>query len=307
IYELGFFYRNHLIRIFRSDGSPVPKVSEHPSRPSMEQVREQIIQEMKTPGTKPGARKHVLLRDGYRCVLTGAYDFDSCKIHPELRDRAIAANASRTNTECAHIFSELVQEGDKANYAASAMAILKIFGISDKAENFVGGNVNKHFNIFTMATNLHCFFDHSEFWLEEVIGEASNLCWCICISAFYIPPSAEHFDPHFFSTIVGPPRQRVTFTVDPDVEAACKAKNKTVPALPSPSLLAIRAACSRVAHMSGAADQVDQLLRDLQGTPVMAEDGSTAELLAARLSQSSRSVRIGLRLGIRRRLFRAFL
>jgi hypothetical protein len=99
----------------------------------------------------------------------------------------------------------------------------------------------------------------------------------------------------------------VTFTVDPDVEAACKAKNKTVPALPSPSLLAIRAACSRVAHMSGAADQVDQLLRDLQGTPVMAEDGSTAELLAARLSQSSRSVRIGLRLGIRRRLFRAFL
>jgi hypothetical protein len=42
-----------------------------------------------------------------------------------------------------------------------------------------------------MAANLHYFFDHLEFWLEEVIGEASNFCWCICISAFYIPPSAE--------------------------------------------------------------------------------------------------------------------
>ena len=87
-----------------------------------------------------------------------------------------------------------------------------------------------------------------------------------------------------------PPPTRVTFRVDPDLEAVCIAKGIPVPALPSPSLLAIRAACARVAHMSGAAEQVDRLLRDLEETPVMAEDGTTAHILASLLRQSSRTV-----------------
>lgn len=80
-------------------------------------------------------------------------------------------------------------------------------------------------------------------------------------------------------------REHVTFRVDPDVAAACIAKNIDPPSLPSPSLLAIRAACSRVAHMSGAAEHVDQILRDLEDTPVMAEDGGSAHLLESRLLQ----------------------
>lgn len=87
-----------------------------------------------------------------------------------------------------------------------------------------------------------------------------------------------------------PPPARVTFRVDPDVVAACAANNTELPALPSPSLLAIRAACSRVAHMSGAAEQIDQILRDLEDTPVLAEDGGSAHLLVSRLLQSSRTV-----------------
>ncbi|KAJ7263530.1 hypothetical protein C8J57DRAFT_1513028 [Mycena rebaudengoi] len=39
-----------------SDGGPLPAVSRHLSYPSMERVREQIIEEMKTPTTKPDAR-----------------------------------------------------------------------------------------------------------------------------------------------------------------------------------------------------------------------------------------------------------
>jgi hypothetical protein len=80
-------------------------------------------------------------------------------------------------------------------------------------------------------------------------------------------------------------RERVTFRVDPDVAAACIARNSDPPSLPSPSLLAIRAACSRVAHMSGAAEHVDQVLRDLEDTPVMAQDGGSAHLLETRLLQ----------------------
>ncbi|KAJ7791360.1 hypothetical protein B0H14DRAFT_3890678 [Mycena olivaceomarginata] len=131
------------------------------------------------------------------------------------------------------------QDDDNAEYAASAMVILKMFGLTDKAESFVGGNVNKHFNTFTMAANLHYFFDHLKFWLEEVIGGKQKfLCEAIVLHANRRASSS--------------PRD---IQVDPDIEAACRANNKPVPTLlPSPTLLAIRAACSRIAHMSGAAE-----------------------------------------------------
>ncbi|KAJ7834823.1 hypothetical protein B0H14DRAFT_2797991 [Mycena olivaceomarginata] len=255
IYKQGLFYRNHLMRVFRSDGGPVPTASHHPSRPSMEQVRERIIKEMQTPTTEPDARRHTLIRDGYRCVLTGAYDSNSCDKYPDLDARATAEQANVTNTQCINIL--------KAEYAASAMVILKMFGLTDKAESLVG---TQKFSL------VHFLF-------------------------FIFPRQPNTYDvcaakPSFFTRTVGPPHRRVTFKVDPDVEAACRANNKPVPALPSPTLLAIRAACSRVAHMSGAAEQIDQVLRDLEDTRIMAEDGSTVDLLTSRLLQSPRSVRI---------------
>ncbi|KAJ7054442.1 hypothetical protein C8F01DRAFT_1221382 [Mycena amicta] len=276
IYELGLFYRNHLMRVFRSEGGPLPTVSEHPSRPSLELVRQRIIQDMRTPITKPDARKHALVRDGYRCKVTGTFDYESCKLHSQLRTEANALGAGLTTLECAHIFSESVQDGDKVSkYAASAMAILETFGVVGKVENLVGGNVNKHFNILSMSETLHRLFNRIEFWFEEL--DTYNICAA---------------DPDFF-TVLGSPPKRVTFKVDPALVKDCTDNGKPVPALPSPSLLAIRAACSRVAHMAGAVEQADQILRDIEDTSVMAEDGTTAELFTLRLQQSLSTVLLG--------------
>ena len=49
--------------------------------------------------------------------------------------------------------------------------------------------------------------------------------------------------------------------------------------LPNPKLLALHAACARVAHMSGAAEAFDELERDVEETRVLAFDGSSARLL----------------------------
>lgn len=76
---------------------------------------------------------------------------------------------------------------------------------------------------------------------------------------------------------------RVRFSVDPSVAAAAKAKDKELK-LPDPAPIAIRAACARVANLSGAAEQADQILRDLEDTTVLADDGSMADLLTSRLS-----------------------
>ena len=50
--------------------------------------------------------------------------------------------------------------------------------------------------------------------------------------------------------------------------------------LPNPKYLAIHAACCRVAHMSGAAEYLDGILRDMEELQVLSEDGASADVLA---------------------------
>ena len=83
-----------------------------------------------------------------------------------------------------------------------------------------------------------------------------------------------------------PTPSRVTFSVEPSAAAAAEAMNKIL-MLPDPVLIAIRAACARVANLSGAAQQADRILRDLEDITVLADDGSMAELLSSRLSTST--------------------
>lgn len=57
--------------------------------------------------------------------------------------------------------------------------------------------------------------------------------------------------------------------------------------LPDPRLLALHAVCARVAHMSGAAEALDDFDRDVEETSVLARDGASAHLLNMMLSPLS--------------------
>jgi hypothetical protein len=73
-----------------------------------------------------------------------------------------------------------------------------------------------------------------------------------------------------------PPNPVITFTsTDPSLP------------LPNPEYLKLHAAVCRVAHMCGAADYLDQQDRDFDRTPVLARDGSSANLLSSRLKSVS--------------------
>ncbi|KAJ7269741.1 hypothetical protein C8J57DRAFT_1323001 [Mycena rebaudengoi] len=310
IYNLGLLYRNHLICFWldqfavRSNTGPVLEESAPPSRPSLERVRQEFITKMAQqkedikqakedvekdkskedkkmdPSTPAAARKESLVRDGFRCVVTGAYDFDSCDRIPELQAARQADNAYRAITQCVHIFSETARGEGKTNYSASAMAILKMFGLDSKVESLVGRNVHNHFNVLTMRIDLHQLFDRLIFWLEEEFGEENTYTICSVNNSVRELPS--------------PPPERVTFKVDPKLEAECLAATTQPPSLPSPSLLAVRAACCRVAHLSGAAEQIDQILCDLEEVSELAEDGlgGSAGLLVSRLLQSPMAVSV---------------
>jgi len=56
-------------------------------------------------------------------------------------------------------------------------------------------------------------------------------------------------------------------------------RDKKLP-LPDPRYLRIHAACAKVAHLSGAAEYIDGIFRDMDDTRVLATNGSSAELLS---------------------------
>jgi len=88
---------------------------------------------------------------------------------------------------------------------------------------------------------------------------------------------------HIFK-LAAKPQEQVTFSVPGDVIRECEAKGSPIPALPDPELIALHAACARVAHMSGAAEYLDILERDAEEMAVLASDGSSAYLLRGLLS-----------------------
>lgn len=55
--------------------------------------------------------------------------------------------------------------------------------------------------------------------------------------------------------------------------------------LPDPRFIAIHAACCRAAHLSGSAAYIDQIHRETEMTHVLADNGSSAELLEFALSK----------------------
>ncbi|KAJ7505181.1 hypothetical protein B0H11DRAFT_2220654 [Mycena galericulata] len=261
ISDLGIHYQKHLMRVFRQHGS-LPKVSQHPSRPSMDTLMEDIVQQIKNADhSKLSVKRPALARDGFKCVVSGLIDNASYKAFPA----AFPENATTCKTQCSHIFSESAQDGDnKTQYAGAAMAILKMFHFD--FQSLLGSGVNTLPSVVTMDSELHNMWDDLEFWFEEVIEQPNTYNVVAALSSFW--------------TMVQRPKQQVTFTVDAKFAAKCKAEGVT-PELPSRGLLAIRAAVSRVAHMSGAAEQYEIIMQYRETSTVMAYDGGSAEYLQA--------------------------
>lgn len=53
---------------------------------------------------------------------------------------------------------------------------------------------------------------------------------------------------------------------------------ETLP-LPKPAYLHIHATCAKIAHLSGASEYIEKVLRDLEEICVLAEDGGSSQLL----------------------------
>ena len=87
-----------------------------------------------------------------------------------------------------------------------------------------------------------------------------------------------HTYPPEYCTLFGL-KSEVRFEVSDLVLPGLEHPDKTLLHLPSARYLEIHAACCIVAHMSGAAEYLDAVIRDAETISVLAEDGGSADAL----------------------------
>ncbi|EKM76054.1 hypothetical protein AGABI1DRAFT_131574 [Agaricus bisporus var. burnettii JB137-S8] len=263
LFALGLIYRNHLICVFRN---ATGLTSSYVSPPSFDEYKEQVLVAMANgPQTKADVKALALHRDGYRCMITGAYDILLAVQFLEILEQP----AKKSHTQCACLFPASAQTVGKED-AATAFTMLELFGLRDEVHKLLGGQVDSLRNALTMTGDMHTSFDQFIFWLEEVEGELDTYDVVSIVDDFCQATDA---------------RSRVTFKVDPAVVKDCESKGISLPDLPDPDLIAIRASCARVARISGAVEQNDEIIEDREMIPVLASDGSNADLLKSLLNR----------------------
>ncbi|KAF8437264.1 hypothetical protein L210DRAFT_3406198, partial [Boletus edulis BED1] len=227
----AFFERNVIVPHHSRYRGRTPEPSEHPSRPFFEVENDEVkVDITRAPKSHKDAKYHALIRDNWRCIVTGTLD----RRVPE-RIAQFDPTTVAVNTRCAHIFPEATYFG--FDYSASVLAVLKRFGYD--IGSFNGENVHCLTNVISMEFNVHEAFDRLKLYFEATASFG--------ITAYFL----GHDTHRWFSCKPYPNvREYVKFsTSDPE--------NLPIPAC---ELLSLHATCCKVAHLSGATEYIDEIV-----------------------------------------------
>ncbi|KIY72631.1 hypothetical protein CYLTODRAFT_486271 [Cylindrobasidium torrendii FP15055 ss-10] len=223
----GQFIRKHYIRTFLRKRRDTPPVSRHPSRPSFDEMQREILANLdQAPQNHADAKMKALFRNDYRCILSGVHEIDFYENMP--------VGARVATTHCAHIFDESTIEFSSAKivlgkqeYTANIWTIMRHIGYPDILDELKGPLIHRLGNVMTLEATLHGMFHDLD----------------LCLDATGNPNEYKVTGPSGLleSLAVGCPT-KVTLSNTCGLEP------------PSPTYLAIHAACYRIAHLSGAVD-----------------------------------------------------
>jgi len=255
---VGKMYYDHYIRAFRANKGRIPTPSNHASRPSFDKIADVIKATLvEAPRSHAEAKKSALIRDGYRCVVTGKYDARSVREIRELNDLVLSdPSLRREPTQCAHIFAEStnssIEPGSaKRNYAAGMWAVMSRFGHEELPAELNGSNIHRLENVMTLVLPFHVDFDQLMVWF--VATDEENKYKLEAADASILRDYPEY----------------VTFMTTDPVKLP----------VPSPTYLAIHAAYAKVAHLSGASECIDKFYRDMEDGMTLDPNGASAEML----------------------------
>ncbi|KAF8598694.1 hypothetical protein BDV93DRAFT_498533 [Ceratobasidium sp. AG-I] len=111
--------------------------------------------------------------------------------------------------------------------------------------------INSLDNVFTACQTVHTRFGKLQIWLEASPVQHT----------YMLRKARTNLSPNVMDGTI------ITLTTNTDIP------------LPDPSLLALHAACAKVAHMTQMTELVDQIAEDWECTAVLSEDGSSTDLL----------------------------
>ncbi|KIO19098.1 hypothetical protein M407DRAFT_83235 [Tulasnella calospora MUT 4182] len=252
--KLAERYKSGLILPIRAAGGRTPRVSNHPSRPSvdLDDIVNPLLLERAT-GDRRIMRDLVLHRENYRCILTGKCDLNST-IGENIKT-VIQDDEDVTVLECAHIlpFSFLPSSenpGVLERYGMIWQVITAFSGIP--LDELNGDNINRVESGITLESAMHQLFGSL-----SLCFEATDEVNTYRMRYWGIPRRIQSIIP---DTVTFVPRAEIP--------------------VPDPPFLALHAACAKVVHQSGMAEILDKFCRDLERTAVLSTDGSSAHLLS---------------------------
>ena len=194
----------------------------------------------------------------------------------ELQEKLNSDSSLRMeSTDCAHIFAESTNssidpQSAKRDYAATMWAVMCRFGHDTLPDDLNGPKVHRLENVMTMVPGAHRRFDQLAIWLVATVRQFNfdflrALTYCDTHQREENKYKVEGKNPFHLRSYP----EYVTFTTPDRVKFP----------LPSPTYLAIHAACAKVAHLSGAAECIDKFYRDMEDGKTLNSDGASASIL----------------------------
>ncbi|TFK32193.1 hypothetical protein BDQ12DRAFT_692868 [Crucibulum laeve] len=256
---VGKLYFDDYIWAFRANRSRIRTPSTQSSRSSYDSSAKRIGTTLvEAPQSYADAKSNALIRDRYRCVVTGKYDWPTVSGNRELQEVFRSdPDAKMAFTQCAHIFTEssnlsIAPGTDKRSYAAAMWAAMDRFDHKILLPTELNGSgIHRLPNVMTMEADFHNFFDRFYVWF--VPTKEKNK---------YKLESSSEFVLHQYPT-------HVTFTTSDPIKLP----------VPSPTYLAMHAACAKIAHLSGAAEYTNKFYRDMEDSTTLDADGASAHML----------------------------
>lgn len=154
-------------------------------------------------------------------------------------------------------------------------AILDRYGGINSIQELNGANIHRLENILTLDTNIHIFFDQLKLWLKKIPDVSGRVY--ILQRPRLTPAHSQGSNSSY--TVEAPSSSRFLLRILPGTQVDFTTSDPVKRPLPDPRYLKLHTACARVAHLSGAAEYIDQILREEEVTKVLAFDGGSSELL----------------------------
>jgi len=259
---LAHLYVFGLIRVFYNPKGPSPAISASQSpRGSFEAAVERYEHLIRKPGiTSQELRELVSFRDENRCVLTGALNTVVADSQTKKHDVIFLA----------HIISQSLPADEnvpvKFNWAKTAGALIERFGGFSTREVLGEQNLNSPRNAFMASGAPHQQFDGLNIWLTPAKDEHG----VIILDSYDV---SSCYGEHWLATMGTGVKSQITFQ-------SKQIGTHTIPA-PDPRIIALHAACAKIAHMSAAAEPLEVVFRNPESIRVLTDDGAFQYVVGA--------------------------